>query len=104
MVSDADALATWYERWLGFRRIGEREHADTAVTQLVGLPGARLRCLRLQLGHEHLELTQVLDPGQHRPGRPPPADSRSNDLWFQHICLVVPEMQAVAPEIEARDQ
>jgi catechol 2,3-dioxygenase-like lactoylglutathione lyase family enzyme len=65
-----------------------------------GLPGARLRRLSLQLGAEHLELSEVLDPGPHRPGRPVPVDSRSNDLWFQHICLVVPDLQAVVATIE----
>lgn len=97
---DADTLAAWYERWLGFQRIGEREHADDSYCQLVGLAGARLRCLSLQLGQEHLELNQVLDPGPHRPGRPVPADSRSNDLWFQHLCLVVPDLERVAAPIE----
>jgi catechol 2,3-dioxygenase-like lactoylglutathione lyase family enzyme len=99
---DADALADWYERWLGFERLAEREHVDDALCTLVGLPGGRLRCLSLQLGEEQLELSQVLDPGPHRPGRPVPADSRSNDLWFQHICLVVREMDGVAPALEAQ--
>ena len=99
---DADALAAWYERWLGFRRIADQEHAGDSYGLLVGLPGARLRRLTLQLGQEHLELSQVVASGAHRPGRPLPADSRSNDLWFQHICLVVAEMQAVAPAIKAQ--
>jgi len=99
---DTEALAAWYERWLGFQPIAARDHADDACCQLVGLPGARLRCQTLRLGDERLELHQVLDPGPHRSGRPLPADSRSNDLWFQHICLVVPELQAVAPAITAQ--
>lgn len=99
---DADALAGWYERWLDFERIAEHEHSDDAICALVGLPGAHLRCLTLQLGEERLELWQVRDAGGHRPGRPVPVDSRSNDLGFQHICLVTPELAAVAPSIEAQ--
>jgi catechol 2,3-dioxygenase-like lactoylglutathione lyase family enzyme len=42
----------------------------------------------MQLGNEYLDLTQYLAP----PGRPVPADSRSNDLWFQHVAIVVHDM------------
>lgn len=99
---DAEALADWYGSRFGFQLSARHEHHADAYCQLVGLPGARLRRLSLQLGDEQLELTQVLDPGPHRPGRPIPADSRSNDLWFQHLCLVVPDLQAVSAAIEAQ--
>ena len=95
----SDALADWFERWLGFRRLASLEHDADAYCGLVGLAGARLRRLILAIGEERLELSEVLDPGPHRPGRPVPADSRSNDLWFQHICLVVPDIEAVAPAL-----
>jgi len=97
---DAEALADWYGSAFGFHLRERRDHDADAICALVGLPGARLRRLNLQLGAEQLELTQVVDPGLHRPGRPVPADSRSNDLWFQHICLVVPDLQRVAAPIE----
>jgi catechol 2,3-dioxygenase-like lactoylglutathione lyase family enzyme len=102
---DADATAAWFERWLGFRRLDSLQHDGDAYTSLVGLPGSRLRRLILGIGEERLELSQVLDPGPDaRPGRPLPTDSRSNDLWFQHICLVVRDLQAIAPAIEAQIQ
>jgi catechol 2,3-dioxygenase-like lactoylglutathione lyase family enzyme len=50
--------------------------------------GMRLRRARLRLGGEQLVLTEYM-PAR---GRPLPADSRSNDLWFQHIALVVSDM------------
>ena len=96
----ADGLAEWFQRWLGFRRLAASEHHADAYCSLIGLAGARLRRLILAIGEEHLELSEVLDPGPHRPGRPMPADSRSNDLWFQHICLVVPDIDAVAPALQ----
>jgi catechol 2,3-dioxygenase-like lactoylglutathione lyase family enzyme len=50
-----------------------------------------MRILTLNLGGEQLELTQYLSlPG----GRPIPVDSRSNDGWFQHIAIVVSDMDA----------
>jgi catechol 2,3-dioxygenase-like lactoylglutathione lyase family enzyme len=100
---DAEELADWYGRWLGFQPGERREHHADAYAALIGLPGASLIRQTLHLGEERLELHQVCDPGPGaRPGRPVPADSRSNDLWFQHICLVTPAMDAVAPPIEAQ--
>ena len=100
---EAPALARWYADQFGFR-IGEaRQHHADAYAALLGLPGAHLLRQPLHLGEETLELLQVLEPGPGgRPGRPVRADSRSNDLWFQHICLVVPELRAVAEGIEAQ--
>ena len=41
--------------------------------------------LELHLGKEKIELIE-------RAGRPIPADSRSNDLWFQHLAIVVSDI------------
>jgi catechol 2,3-dioxygenase-like lactoylglutathione lyase family enzyme len=56
--------------------------------------------VRLALGRERLELLEVreLGPGQ-RAGHPFPADSRSNDLWFQHICIVVRDLDQASPPL-----
>lgn len=51
--------------------------------RLVGVFG-----VRMQLGNEVIELTDYLTPA----GRPIPIDSRSNDRWFQHIAIVVSDM------------
>jgi len=50
--------------------------------------GARVRVVRMKLGDEYVELVQFLAPR----GRSIPADSRSNDLWFQHIAVIVSNM------------
>jgi catechol 2,3-dioxygenase-like lactoylglutathione lyase family enzyme len=95
-TGDAEASAAFFETCLGFRRMGKAVVLEGGpYAQLVGLPGARLKLLRLGIGAEVLELTEVLAlaPGT-RPGRPVPADSRSNDRWFQHGCLVVNDMAA----------
>jgi uncharacterized protein GlcG (DUF336 family)/catechol 2,3-dioxygenase-like lactoylglutathione lyase family enzyme len=96
--ADADACAAFFCSQLGFRRLNAIAPGP-GYASLIGLPGARLKLVRLALGLERLELLEVqeLGPGQ-RPGRPFPADSRSNDLWFQHICIVVRDLeQASAP-------
>lgn len=96
--ADAEACAAFFCSQLGCRRLDAIEPGP-GYASLIGLPGAQLKLVRLALGRERLELLEVreLGPGQ-RPGRPFPADSRSNDLWFQHICIVVRDLeQASAP-------
>ena len=89
---DAEACAAFFCCQLGFRRLDAIDPGPDYAA-LVGLPGAQLKLVRLALGQEHLELLEVreLAPGQ-RPGRPFPSDARSNDLWFQHICIVVRDL------------
>lgn len=96
-TAHADAAAHFFETTLGFTR-GESLLVDAgAYAQLVGLPGSRLKLVRLHLGAETLELSEVLNLGDGlRPGRPIPADSRSCDLWFQHICIVVSDLEAAS--------
>ena len=43
---------------------------------------------RMRLGDETIELTEYLTPR----GRPIPVDSRSNDRWFQHVAIIVSDM------------
>ncbi|MBW4531699.1 MAG: VOC family protein [Aphanothece saxicola GSE-SYN-MK-01-06B] len=94
--ADAEASAAFFVEALGFQRSGHARIVDGGpYSTLVGLPGARLKLLRLVIGAEVLELTEVLElPPGTRPGRPVPADSRSNDRWFQHGCLVVNDLAA----------
>jgi len=42
----------------------------------------------MRLGDEVVELTEYLAPK----GRPIPVDSRSNDRWFQHVAVIVSDM------------
>src|SRR5262245_3186359 len=83
-VSNMDRAVEFYSA-LGFQKISDTEVLGDDFEHLEGVFGARMRVVRMQLGNEYLDLTQYLAP----PGRPIPADSRSNDLWFQHIAIVV---------------
>lgn len=87
-VSDLDRAVDFYTRVLSFRRISESEVDGEAWERLYGVFGLRMRTARLQLGDEYLDLMQFLAPE----GRPLPADSRSNDRWFQHIAIIVSDM------------
>lgn len=94
---DVGASAAFYLQHLGFEQRSEQHLGPGAYGKLLGLPEARLRRIELSLGKERLELLEVVDPGPgQRPGRPLQADSRSCDLWFQHLCLVVSDLDRVA--------
>ena len=96
-----ETTADFYCRHLGFEPAGSCTLEPGAYAALLGLPGSRLKLQRLRLGAETLELSQVLELGPGlRPGRAIPADSRSCDLWFQHICIVVADLDAAAAPIQ----
>jgi catechol 2,3-dioxygenase-like lactoylglutathione lyase family enzyme len=87
-VSDLDQSVRFYTDVLSFEKVGEAQRSGAAFEKLVGLPGARARVATLRLGDEHLELTQYLMPH----GRPAPADWHGNDRWFQHVAIIVSDM------------
>ena len=95
-VSDADRAVDFYSQ-LAFRKISEVEVFGPEYEHLEGVFGARMRIVRMQLGSEVIELTQYLAP----PGRPIPADSQSNDRWFQHVAIVVRDMEAAFEKVRA---
>ena len=84
-----DRAITFYSEALSFTKISDVEVYGEEYEQLLGLFGIRLRLVRMQLGNEVIELIQHLTPQ----GRPVPIDSCSNDLWFQHIVIVVRDME-----------
>lgn len=88
-VSDLDRAVDFYTSVLSFEKVGEVELAGTEYEQVQGVFGLRIRTARLRLGDEFIELTEYLAPK----GRPLPADSRSNDRWFQHIAIIVSDME-----------
>lgn len=87
-VSDMDRALDFYTRVLPFEKVSDVEILGSEFEHLSGVFGARVRIVRLKLGRETLELTEYLTP----PGRQIPMDSRSNDRWFQHIAIIVSDM------------
>jgi catechol 2,3-dioxygenase-like lactoylglutathione lyase family enzyme len=87
-VSDMDRSVVFYTGVLDFEKVSDDEVLGPAYEELHGVFGARLRVVRLRLGDEYLQLTEYLAPT----GRPIPLDSRSNDGWFQHVAIIVRDM------------
>jgi catechol 2,3-dioxygenase-like lactoylglutathione lyase family enzyme len=95
-VSDMDRAMAFYSE-LTFQKVSDIEVYGEQYEHLEGVFGARMRIVRMQLGNEYLDLTQYLAP----PGRPIPVDSRSNDLWFQHVAIVVRDMDRAFEKLRA---
>jgi catechol 2,3-dioxygenase-like lactoylglutathione lyase family enzyme len=87
-VADMDKSIKFYTEVLSFQKVSDIEVLGNEYDRLQGIFGVRLRVVKLQLGDEFLELTEYLTPK----GRPIPVESRSNDRWFQHIAIVVSDM------------
>jgi catechol 2,3-dioxygenase-like lactoylglutathione lyase family enzyme len=87
-VANMDRSIEFYSHVLTFQKGADTEMAGEQVEHLFGLFGTRVRVVRMILGSESIELVQFLTPH----GRPIPVDSRSNDLWFQHIAVIVSDV------------
>ncbi|MEB3318297.1 MAG: VOC family protein [Cyanobacteriota bacterium] len=100
--ADLEATTRFFQQGLGFVLAGDTiELRGGPYGALLGLPDAVIRLRRLRIGAERFELSQVVDPGAGaRVGRPIPADSRANDLWFQHICLVTSAMEDALDQLQ----
>jgi catechol 2,3-dioxygenase-like lactoylglutathione lyase family enzyme len=96
-VADMERSLAFYTDVLGFAPVSDVEVSGAAYERLQGVFGLRMRVVRLRLGSEELELTQYLAPE----GRPIPADSRSNDRWFQHAAIVVRDMDRAYAHLRA---
>lgn len=87
-VSDMDKALVFYTGVLTFEKTSDTEVWGSDFEHLSGVFGARARVVDLKLSDETLELTEYLTPQ----GRPVPVDSRSNDRWFQHVAIIVSDM------------
>jgi len=90
-VSDLNRVLPFYTQVLSFDLIGTRTVAAAVAARLFSLPDSThsVRVATLRLGQETLELLDFVGP---ETGRSMPPDSRSNDRWFQHIAIVVSDI------------
>ena len=96
-VSDMDRSVEFFFKVLTFEKVSDIEVAGSEYERLQGVFGVRMRIVRMRLGDELIELSEYLAPR----GRPIPADSRSHDQWFQHIAIVVSDMDKAYQQLRA---
>jgi len=87
-VSDMDRSVRFFTDVLTFEPVSDVELAGEQYEHLEGVFGLRMRVVRLRLGDEAIELTEYLAPR----GRPIPPDARSNDRSFQHVAIIVSDI------------
>jgi catechol 2,3-dioxygenase-like lactoylglutathione lyase family enzyme len=95
-VADMDRSIDFYTTVLSFTKIVDRritgleaiDELSLQTEQIQEMATIHLRVVVLQLGAETLELTEFLTDK----GRSIPLDSHSNDVWFQHLAIVVSNM------------
>jgi catechol 2,3-dioxygenase-like lactoylglutathione lyase family enzyme len=97
VVADMDRSVAFFRDVLTFEPIADVEVAGDEHERLQGVFGLRLRTVRLRLGGEFLDLVQYLAPE----GRPVPVDSRSHDRWFQHVAIIVRDMDRAYARLRA---
>jgi catechol 2,3-dioxygenase-like lactoylglutathione lyase family enzyme len=88
VVTDLNRSESFYCSALGFQTVA-RARTDPRLLEVLGLAHEVAEQTTLSLGKEEIVLTQFSGIG-----RPFPSDSRSNDLWFQHLAIVVGDMEA----------
>jgi len=87
-VGDMDRSVEFFSNVLTFEKVSDVEVTGDDYERLQGLFGLRMRVVRMNLGGESIELTEYLAPR----GRAFPSDTRSNDRWFQHVAIIVSDM------------
>ena len=88
-VREMNRSVKFYSEVLGFKKVSDVELFGTQYEHLEGIFGLHIRVVRMQLGDEFIELTDYLTSG----GRRIPEDAKSNDLIFQHVAVVVSNME-----------
>lgn len=87
-VNDLGRELNFFTNTLPFELVAIAEASGKSQDELLGLKNVKLRIATLRLGDERITLTEHLG----KKGKPIPQDSRSFDRWFQHIAIVVSDM------------
>ena len=87
-VTNCDRSLEFYKEALGFELVSDITVEGQNYSDLEDVTGVKIRIITLRLGDELIELMEYLNIQ----GKPIPSDSQSNDLWFQHLAIVVSDM------------
>jgi catechol 2,3-dioxygenase-like lactoylglutathione lyase family enzyme len=94
-VTDLDRSLEFYTKALHFEVVSDITTEEN-INSSVEISHSRTRTATLKLGDEQIRLIQYLD----QKGQPIPKDSQSNDLWFQHLAIVVSDMDRAYAHLE----
>ena len=95
-VSDASRASDFFTGAFDFTVTADAVLSGDAASYLYGVPKAQVRIVSLQLGSETIRLMEFLGVQS----KPVPADSKSNDLWFQHFAIIVSDMDKAYAQLQ----
>ncbi|WP_392535561.1 VOC family protein [Nostoc sp. C117] len=87
-VTNCNRSVDFYTQALAFELVSDITVEGQDYSDLEGVTKAKIRIITLRLGDELIELMEYLNIQ----GKPIPSDSQSNDRWFQHLAIVVSDM------------
>jgi catechol 2,3-dioxygenase-like lactoylglutathione lyase family enzyme len=90
-VNDVEREAEFFANVLRFEKVADFRVVGSEYDKLQGVFNTHMRIVHLKLGEQTIELTQFVSPPT---GRPIPVSSNSNDEWFEHMAIVVTDMDA----------
>ncbi len=90
-VADIERETAFFTKVLSFEKVSEFRVSGSEYDKMQGVFNANMRIIHLKLGEQVVELTQYVSPPT---GRPIPIPSYSNDEWFEHLAIVVRDMDA----------
>jgi catechol 2,3-dioxygenase-like lactoylglutathione lyase family enzyme len=96
-VGDLDRELMFYTNSLPFELVSISHASGPEQDALLGLSHVQLRVATLKLGDERITLTEHVG----NRGRPIPKDSQSYDHWFQHIAIVVRDMDKAYEQLRS---
>ncbi len=90
-VSRLDTSIAFMQKTVNAQLVDNMEIDELEMAALMGISPKHLpvKIALLRIGHEKVQLMQF----NHSVGREVPHDSKSNDLWFQHIAVAVQNME-----------
>lgn len=94
-TADPARAAAFYSEAVGFTHHATEEWSGDAFAALMGVSG-RATATVLRLGEQEIAL-QAFAEG----GRPYPPNSAADDRWFQHMAVVVADMNAAYARLKA---
>ena len=96
-VASLDRSVDFYTTVLNFQVVSREDSSQAAKLAPGASPQVAARTARLSLGAECLAMTQYSKPR----GNSFPSDSRANDYWFEHVAIVVSNMDQAYQRVQA---
>jgi len=96
-VKDMEKAIAFYRDVIGLEKVFDREFSDP-MDKLIGVAGARVRIVHMQLGDSVVELFDYYHP----PGRDPLPDPQQSDFGLIHIGFRVTNFHETYRELRER--